>query len=73
MTGEEVINLMENTWSCMAEQYTKHPDESLRNAMNIVGKIVGRCKAEYENSKKEKTKPLTREELDLWIKSLMDD
>ncbi len=65
MTDREVVESLDAAWLAMAKQYSRHPEESMRIAMNVLSKIIGKVKSEVEEAHREKQ--ITIEE---WIAML---
>ena len=53
MTDLEVIESFNNAWRSLCKQYDKHPNESTRQALNMLSKIIGIVQSEVEEKNKE--------------------
>lgn len=54
MTGEQVMECMNNSWRALARIYAKDPDNSTRIAMNIIARILGEVESAVKESHREK-------------------
>lgn len=54
MTDLEVIESFNNAWRSLCKQYDKHPNESTRQALNMLSKIIGIVQSEVEEKIKRK-------------------
>ena len=43
-----------NAWMALCQQYEKHPDEKIRHALNMLGRIIEEVKREVKESHREK-------------------
>lgn len=50
MTDLEVIESFNNAWRSLCKQYDKHPNETTRQALNMLSKIIGIVKSEIEEN-----------------------
>lgn len=54
MTDLEVIESFNNAWKSLCKQYKKYPNETTRQALNMLSKIIGIVETEVkEKNKKE--------------------
>lgn len=51
MTSEEIIDSFKNSWKALCEQYSKHPDESTRKALNFISKIINEVEVKIKDDK----------------------
>lgn len=49
-TQDEIIECFDNAWRALAKSYQNSPDETLRNAMNLLSRIIGEVKIELKKS-----------------------
>lgn len=54
MSDKDVMESFENAWRALAKQYTKYPDETMKNAMNLLSNMIGRVKSEVKKSHEER-------------------
>lgn len=50
MTDTEVVESFNNAWRAMCKQYDKNPNESMRWALNMIGKIIAKVEGEVKQS-----------------------
>ena len=50
MTDKEVVESLNNAWKAMSRQYGKKPDETMRWALNMIGKIIAKVEGEVKQS-----------------------
>lgn len=67
MLGEDVMESFNNAWIVICRQYQEKPEEELRNALNILGKIITKVKCEVKDSCK--SEQITIEE---WLAMLCE-
>lgn len=48
MTDLEVVESFNNAWRSLCKQYDKYPDESTRQALNMLSKIIGIVQSEVD-------------------------
>lgn len=65
MSDMEVIECFNNAWRAMAKHYIDSPDEVMRNAMNLIAKIIGKVESQVKAS--HEVKQMT---VDEWIELL---
>lgn len=70
MTDVEVIESLNNSWRALVKQYSCRPDESTRNALNMLAKIIDKVEHEVKESKKSKKEHQIT--IDEWIAALND-
>lgn len=46
MTGVEVIESFDNAWRALCRVYSKNPTESIRQALNMINRIISKVKGE---------------------------
>ncbi len=68
MTGKEVMESFNNAWRALAKQYTDHPDENIRCAMNLLAKMIGKVESQASRSRKE-----GQVTLDEWLAMLQEE
>ncbi len=51
MTGDDILNSLDNAWMAMAVQYNNCPDEGIRCGMNLLAKIIAKVHAEAKRDK----------------------
>ena len=51
MTADEVIESFKNAWRALCREYDEYPNESIRNELNFLGKIIRKVDAEIKNEK----------------------
>lgn len=51
---DDVIKSFDNAWMALTKQYRNYPDESVRQAINLLSKIIGQVKYEVKEAQKEK-------------------
>lgn len=69
MSGEEILESMDNSWKALNRIYSTRPDDSIRMAANIVARIIGEVKSEAENfhQKEDKTNREGQITIEEWI------
>ena len=65
MTDREVVESLNNAWRALGKQYQRYPDECIKDAMNLIAKIVGKVSTEVEESHRE-----TQITIEEWISML---
>lgn len=68
---EIVIESLENAWSALARQYVDSPDETVRNAVNLIAGMVKEIKRrieDYEESEQKKQEKISTQEWLDWLK-----
>ena len=65
MTDRQVVESFDNAWKALCMQYRKYPEELTRQALNMLGCIIGKVKNEVEDSHRDKQMTI-----DEWIKML---
>lgn len=65
MSVEEVIESFRNSWRALCKQYDNYPDESTRQALNLISKII----REVEDKVKENQEITTDNWVDIFIKN----
>lgn len=53
MTDREVVESLNNAWRALAKQYQRCPNESIKDALNLLSKIIGKVNTEVEESHRE--------------------
>ena len=56
MTPEEIFEAFNNAWRALCVVYSKSPDASTQNALNMLAKIIGQVKHQHNEVLKEKDK-----------------
>lgn len=69
MTAKQVIESMDNAWRALCTQYENARDEETRRAINLLSKIIGRMKSEFDESEKNEGKQITIDEWLAWLNS----
>lgn len=72
MSGEKVIESLNNAWSALNAKYQNSPSEKMRCAANLVGKICTEVISEYNKYKSEDGKQITIEEWLAWLQADID-
>ena len=65
MTDRDVVESFNNAWRALAKQYSRCPDESIKDALNLLSKIIGKVNTEAEESHRE-----TQITIEEWISML---
>ena len=52
MSGEDVMESFNNAWIAMCRQYQKKSEEELRNALNMLGRIITEVECAIKDSEK---------------------
>ena len=69
MNDNELIETLINAWKMINAQYQNSPSESMRCAVNLVGKICAIVESEYNKRKDNEGKQITIEEWLDWLNS----
>lgn len=65
MTDRDVVESFNNAWRTLAKQYQRCPDECIKDALNLLSKIIGKVNTEVEESHRE-----VQISIDEWISML---
>ncbi len=68
MKDTDVIDSFHNAWMALARQYDKYPDEKIRDAMNLLSKMIGEVESKVKESHEEKQ--ITIDEWLEWLSNL---
>ena len=66
-----LIDSLKNAWSALAQQYVDSPDESMRNAVNLLGGVIGETERRinaYEESQRKEQESISIQEWMEWLK-----
>ncbi len=67
MTDLEVVESFDNAWRALCRQYRAYPSQELRDALNMLGRIIGEVKSEVEESHR-----MHQMTIDEWLALLND-
>lgn len=68
-TEDRVITSFNNCWRAMAAQYQSCTDECVRQAMNLLAKIIGKVETELHERRKKQGGQITIDEWLQWLES----
>ncbi len=51
MTGDDILNSLDNAWRALSVQYNNCRDEGIRCGMNLLGKIIEKVCAEAKRGR----------------------
>lgn len=73
MTGDDILNSLDNAWRALSVQYADCPDDGIRCGMNLLAKIIAKVCAEAKKGrdakigKEDENRQIT---LDEWLAML---
>ncbi len=54
MTDRQVVESFDSAWRALCKQYREYPDAGTQQALNMLGRIIGKVKNEVEDAHREK-------------------
>ena len=67
MTGQEVIDTMNNAWRALVRQYKANPGEDIQCALNLLAKICNHIECAYKESEKRAKREAEQITIEEWI------
>ena len=67
MTGQEVIDTLNNAWLALVRQYKENPNTEIQCAVNLLGKICTQVECTYNESKKRTKRGAEQITIEEWI------